>query len=67
MGPTVPQWSAKIAKNMLKNDKTLVLELVLKNVSKNHEKYCARKLTNSGFAWGRGVAFFKDSSVFKKL
>ena len=55
-----------MTKNRSKLDKMPVLELVLKNAWTNDAKPCLWILKNSGFAFD-GVAFFKVSSIFKKL
>ena len=54
-----------MAKIRSKFDKMPALELVLENAWKNDEKPCLWILKNSGRMGG--VAFFKVSSVFKKL
>ena len=53
-----------MAKNRSKSDKMLVLEIVLKNVSKNREKH-APDIEKQWFRIG-GVAFSKVSNTFKK-
>ena len=56
-----------MTKNRSKIIKIPVLELVLKNAWENNEKPCLWILKNSGVAMIGVVAFFKVSSVFKKL